>query len=237
MVSKDTKLFSAMASLLILHASMAQEENPGLVKMCLFYPIESGHARSDPILNQECPSDHVHTVSSNLMLAYFKIICFLYSSEICSDQFYGPKNFHPATSYTDLLNTPLNDSTSPWQENQSLYWHPSIYRVTGPNGQETYTRVINLESSPYYRWNTQTSPETVAFPPEFRMIAHSDQNGADLGGETGGNLLVECCNLVDGEEECTTTNGNPLTFPTTTCDFLGLAFGKCMKSCKNYTIF
>ena len=146
------------------------------------------------------------------------------------NKFYGPKNFHPATSYTDLLNTPLNDSTSPWQENQSLYWHPSIYRVTGSGDQKTYTRVNNLETSPYYRWNTQTSPETVAFPPEFRMIAYSNQDGAGAGGETGGNLLVECCNYVNvGEDEdCTTTVGNPLIFPKKKCDFLGLAFGKCL---------
>ena len=34
-----------------------------MVKMCLFYENPSGHARSDPIINQECASDHVHTVS------------------------------------------------------------------------------------------------------------------------------------------------------------------------------
>ena len=34
-----------------------------MVKMCLFYGSASGHARSDPIINQECASDHVHTVS------------------------------------------------------------------------------------------------------------------------------------------------------------------------------
>merc|ERR1712232_1036101 len=120
--------------------------------------------------------------------------------------------------------TKPKDSTSPWEENQSLYWHPSIYRVTETNGQKKYTRVSTLESSPYYRWNTNTPPQTVAFPPKFRMIAYSNQKGADVGGETGGNLLVECCNYVGGEEDCTTTMGNPLIFPKTTCDFLGLAF-------------
>ena len=34
-----------------------------MVKMCLFYRGPSGHARSDPIINQQCASDHVHTVS------------------------------------------------------------------------------------------------------------------------------------------------------------------------------
>ena len=48
---------------LVMTTAKAQEEAPGMVKMCLFYPSESGHARSDPILNQSCPSDHVHTVS------------------------------------------------------------------------------------------------------------------------------------------------------------------------------
>jgi hypothetical protein len=42
--------------------ALADEEAVGLVKMCLFYPNESGHARTDPILNPTSPSDHVHTV-------------------------------------------------------------------------------------------------------------------------------------------------------------------------------
>ena len=33
-----------------------------MVKMCLFYNDPAGHARSDPIINQECASDHIHTV-------------------------------------------------------------------------------------------------------------------------------------------------------------------------------
>ena len=43
------------------------EENitGNMVKMCLFYNSPSGHARTDPILSQTCPSDHVHTVSIN----------------------------------------------------------------------------------------------------------------------------------------------------------------------------
>mmetsp|Transcript_3641 Transcript_3641/g.10280 ORF Transcript_3641/g.10280 Transcript_3641/m.10280 type:complete len:90 (-) Transcript_3641:1771-2040(-) len=41
----------------------AQEEESNMVKMCLMFETPSGHARSDPILNQECAADHVHTVS------------------------------------------------------------------------------------------------------------------------------------------------------------------------------
>ena len=45
--------------------SVAADDNltGKMVKMCLFYPAPSGHARSDPIITQTCPSDHVHTVS------------------------------------------------------------------------------------------------------------------------------------------------------------------------------
>lgn len=80
-------------------ASVAQiEEGTGnMVKMCLFYGSPSGHARTDPIITQSDLSDHVHT-------------------------FYGPLNFHPETSNDDLRNTSSNLSTSPFVENQSLYW-------------------------------------------------------------------------------------------------------------------
>lgn len=137
-----------------------------------------------------------------------------------SYQISGPQNIHPSTTYDNLRNTKPRYSSTPWTENQSLYWHPSIYRVTQTNnGQSTYTRVNDLESSPYYRWNTSTSPETVEFPPGFRMITYSNQ--------AGGDLFMECCDYTsDGEEDCTFFEGNPLVFPTTTCEFLGIAMGK-----------
>jgi hypothetical protein len=53
--------------------ALADEEANGLVKMCLFYPNESGHARTDPILNPSGPSDHVHTVSC-CMLVLFSVV-------------------------------------------------------------------------------------------------------------------------------------------------------------------
>lgn len=61
------------------------------------------------------------------------------------------------------------------------------------------------------------------------MIAYSNAEGAsavngDIG--EGGSLVVECCNMVDGEEDCTNTYGNPLIFPNKKCDFVGIAFGK-----------
>ena len=45
-----------------------------MVKMCLFYPNPSGHARSDPIINQNCASGHVHTVSSSVY--HYHVILF-----------------------------------------------------------------------------------------------------------------------------------------------------------------
>lgn len=194
-------MFNLSTVFAVLKNIKAFKEESGMVKMCLFYPSASGHARADPILSQSCASDHVHT-------------------------FYGPKNFHPNTTYDELRDTKPQHSSSPWVENQSLYWHPSIYQVTQINGQDTYTLVKNLESSPYYRWNTNTSPETVAFPPGFRMIAYSNKWGADIGGETGANLFVECCDkkFFGLLEDCENTEGNPLIFPTTTCDMLGIAF-------------
>lgn len=76
------KLFNAALSLLTVSALdifsiYAQEEAPGMTKMCLFYPSPSGHARSDPILNQSCASDHVHTFygkySQNMVKYYLKL--------------------------------------------------------------------------------------------------------------------------------------------------------------------
>ena len=60
------------------------------------------------------------------------------------------------------------------------------------------------------------------------MIAFSDDLNAQGGGETGGNLFVECCEVdSNGEEgECTSeSGGGTFNFPTQTCGFLGLAFG------------
>lgn len=111
--------------------------------------------------------------------------------------------------------------------------HPSIYRVTDDDaGGKTYTRVSNLDSSPYYRWDKSNAPETVAFPPGFRFIAHSDDPGSDKGGETGENMLVECCDKVGEDEEESCETWSKLHFPTRSCDWLGIALGTCgMTAC------
>jgi hypothetical protein len=86
---------SSIVSFLLMAGASGQGNE--MVKMCLFYANESGHARSDPIIDQQCASGHVHT-------------------------FYGPQNFHPNTSYEDIRDTPAKFSSTPFVENQSLYW-------------------------------------------------------------------------------------------------------------------
>jgi len=179
-------------------------EDTALVKLCLFYASPTGHARSDPIINQQCASDHMHT-------------------------FYGPLHLHPTTSYSDLISTPPQFSTSPVEENQSSYWHPSIYRRRRSDGDAAmFELVTNLEVGPYYRWDNSVSPATVAYPPGFRMIAHYPSPMGEPGAE--GRMMTECCMLSeDGDESC--EEWRFLHFPQRNCDFVGIALA--MPSCWN----
>lgn len=63
-----------------------------------------GHVRTDPILNNDCLSDHVHS-------------------------FYGPPLLYPGLTYEDLVSSNPAMSSGNIQENLSLYWHPAVYRV------------------------------------------------------------------------------------------------------------
>ena len=190
--------YGVAAAAVLPQLSTAQQQQ--MVKMCLFYDQPSGHARSDPIINQECTSSHVHT-------------------------FYGPRSFHPSTTYNDLITTPDFMNTSPYVENKSLYWHPSIYRVDSTG---LHTRVDNLEFGPYYRWDKSVSPVVEPFPPGFRMIAASNDPGANGGDEEDGfvAMFTECCNFVGGEESCNGYWEGELFFPNRNCDFLGFALGE-----------
>mmetsp|Transcript_19830 Transcript_19830/g.39516 ORF Transcript_19830/g.39516 Transcript_19830/m.39516 type:complete len:469 (+) Transcript_19830:344-1750(+) len=179
--------------------NISESEESGknsLVKMCLSGYIPSGHSRSDPIISQSCVSDHVHT-------------------------FYGPQNFHPNTSYEDIRDTPARFSTTPFVENQSLYWHPTIYEVINDDGTKVYIR-SKFTITPYYRWDNSASPRTEEFPPGFRMIAHSNDPGAQKGEEEGEGLVTQCC--FRGEEEVTCEFWYGLHFPTTACDDLEILF-------------
>ena len=118
---------------------------------------------------------------------------------------------------------------------QILQKHPSIYEVTdNSDGTQTYTRVSQLESSPYYRWDNSVLPKTQAFPPGFRMIASTDDQGSDNGGERGGNMFTECCQLSGGGENC--VSWERLNFPSRNCDFLGIAFGEFIYNYKQVVI-
>ena len=60
--------FVAAACLAVMLGSYSVNAQGEMVKMCLFYDTPSGHARSDPIINQQCASGHVHTVGFALYL-------------------------------------------------------------------------------------------------------------------------------------------------------------------------
>ena len=65
------------------------------------------------------------------------------------------------------------------------------------------------------------------------MIARSSDDGANQGGESDANMLVECCDTNEsGDEECETWDH--MTFPTRSCDFLGIAFGMYLISCRPF---
>ena len=122
-------------------------------------------------------------------------------------------------------------NTSPYVENKSLYWHPSIYRVDS-NGE--HVRVDDLEFGPYYRWDKSVSPGVEPFPPGFRMIAASNDDGAcGYGsGDCGDNfvaMFTECCDMSGDNESCSEWEGE-LFFPKRNCDFLGIALGECYRT-------
>ncbi|QDZ21445.1 DUF1996 domain-containing protein [Chloropicon primus] len=113
--------------------------------------LVAGDVRTDPLLGStevgSCLSDHVHT-------------------------FYGPasrETMKPNATYEALRAAGANSSTGNTEENLSLYWHPSIYKVTrGEDGSETYDLAPVWFASAYYVWRTG---EATAFPDGFMMKA------------------------------------------------------------------
>jgi hypothetical protein len=105
-----------------------------------FLPL--GDVRTDPIINPDCLSDHVHT-------------------------FYNINTLRPEISYEDLRNTDGNSGNV--EENKSLYWHPTVYEVDiDSGGQRTYRKVGIYFASMYYIWTTGSA---AAFPDGFKMVA------------------------------------------------------------------
>ena len=86
------------ASFLLLLAVMAQQAAATSMKIDF---LDFGHVRTDPIISPTTLSDHVHT-------------------------FYGATVARPETTYQDLRSAYGGTGTA--VENQSLYWHPTIYK-------------------------------------------------------------------------------------------------------------
>ncbi|KAL7530937.1 hypothetical protein ACHAWF_003572 [Thalassiosira exigua] len=107
-----------------------------------FLPV--GHVRTDPVISQNCLSDHVHS-------------------------FYGPLLLHPSVTFDDLHASDPTLSSGNIEENQSLYWHPAVYHVTG-DGSKTLQE--SEMTTVYYVW---VPGSTRAFPPGFRMIAPDEE--------------------------------------------------------------
>jgi len=88
-----------------------------------FLPLAD--VRTDPIINPNCLSDHVHT-------------------------FYGGAAIRPETTYEDLMATTQNSGNV--EENKSLYWHPTAYSYNYDS--LTYKKDDIWFSSAYYIWET-----------------------------------------------------------------------------------
>lgn len=154
-----------------------------------FLPI--GHGRVDPILNNECVSDHVHS-------------------------FYGPQGgvdprFPRADTgkslYETLVESDVSTNTGNVIENKSLYWHPTVYKYD--RNTDTYTRDVMAQTSAYYIWETG---KATAFPNGFRMIGGFDVDKSFA--------IAECVNeqpCDDEEDDCESDN---TFFPTSKCDEL-----------------
>lgn len=161
-----------------------------------YLPI--GHARVDPILRDDCLSDHVHT-------------------------FYGPQSgvdprridsSDKLELHSKLVNTPVSENTGNVEENKSLYWHPTVYKVN-PNTKK-YIRDKMYQTSAYYVWETGVA---TAFPNGFRMIAGFDPEKSQA--------VAECVNKSPCDQgDCYTEN---TFFPKTKCEELEVSMR--MPSC------
>ena len=82
-------------------------------------------------------------------------------------RFYGAtsdKTMRPEVSYQDLRDAEGN--TGNVEENKSLYWNPTIYKVNDQFGDKSYEIVDVWFASAYYIWRTGTA---TAFPNGLKM--------------------------------------------------------------------
>lgn len=139
--------------------------DPGAESIMLMSMMPFTTIRTDPIVSPNTLSDHVHT-------------------------FYGPPLARPEVTFKDLRSAA--SSTANVKENNSLYWHNTIYRID-ENGMH---HVVNMGfASAYYHWIPVV---TKAFPEGFKMIASSPSEliGRDTGCDPNsyGEPLDEECN-------------------------------------------
>jgi len=121
-------------------ADYGQKPNAASLFGMEYVPI--GHLRTDPILSQDCLSDHVHT-------------------------FYGPPLVHPSVTFEELRSTRNTREATSGNvlENQSLYWHPSFYKQSGDGTKE----IVEPDwTTIYYAYQ---KGETKSFPEGFRMLS------------------------------------------------------------------
>jgi len=114
-----------------------------------FLPL--GDVRIDPVISPGCLSDHVHT-------------------------FYGASVISATTTYDDLRAAQGNSGNV--EENPSLYWHPTVYKVEPSTGIRT--KVPIWFASAYYVWETGIAK---AWPNAFKMIAYSSTEPPEDDGE------------------------------------------------------
>jgi len=123
--------FLLLSSCLVNHDDFVADATS--IKMD-YLPI--GHARVDPILSDNCVSDHVHA-------------------------FYGPQSgvdprridsSNKLELHAKLRASPVSENTGNVEENKSLYWHPSVYKYDRTTNK--YTRDVMGQTSAYYIWET-----------------------------------------------------------------------------------
>ena len=134
-------------------------------------------------MNPTCLSDHVHT-------------------------YYGAAvTPRPETTYEDMRAATGNSGLV--EENKSLYWHPSIYKLDKATG--VYTMANIWFASAYYIWKTGA---TRAFPNGFNMIARADNPKS---------RVMKTCEAPQACErsDCTTTS---TFFPAEACAVLEVSF-------------
>lgn len=143
---------SLLLPILSLHAVSMNEFLVDATSVKMDY-LPTGHARVDPILRDDCLSDHVHT-------------------------FYGPQSgvdprridsSDKLELHTQLVTSDIAENTGNVEENKSLYWHPTVYKYD--RTANTYTRDEMAQTSAYYIWETG---QATAFPNGFRMIGGFD---------------------------------------------------------------